>query len=65
MSREKIPNAKPIKNGDKRCNCCGFTYDREDFLVRGLWSHGLYYLNCVGCLSTLVVKGPKDARTEQ
>lgn len=62
MTRVKIPVAKPDKTGDKMCNVCRTTYDRQDFYTNGVYSYGLYYLNCPTCMSTLAVKCPSIDR---
>lgn len=47
--------------GDKKCNVCKSTYIREVIMDHGLYEHGMYWVKCKNCESTLVVKGePKN-----
>ena len=54
--KNKIPDATPVKTGDKLCKCCGNRYLKAEMRKIGLLHHGLYYVNCAGCHSTLVAK---------
>ena len=54
MSR--IPFCTPDHRGDKICSACSTRFNRDKMREIGVYAHGLYYVNCPICKSTITTK---------